>query len=285
MEGELWKRLCSVVEEVGKGFRAKKVQHSNVWIVKVWLYSVLWDRPVSWACRAENWPVKDRLGQLPSPSCMSRRLRTTTVEQLLAAVEARLGCQLNRHLLLKWIDAMPLPVGGSTTDRQAKYGRAAGCKAKGYKVYAIVDPAGRFESWRVAPMNYSEKKMARRLIRDLTGQGYLLGDGEYDANDLYCRAADRGYQLIAPKREGGLGHRHQTRHRLRSIELQEGAFGQWLLASRAGIDRIFGQWGSHACGLKHLPHWVRTLPRVRRYVQAKLIWQYVWLTKQKGLVA
>lgn len=285
MEDELWKRLCSEIGQIAKGFRTSKVQHSDAWVVEVYLYSVLHDRPICWACDRRHWPASYAHCSFPSPSCMSRRLPLAGVRCVLDQLEQRLGVRLGRHALLKWIDAMPLPVGGSTTDRHARFGRAAGCMAKGYKYFAIVDPNSVAVAWRVGPMNFSEKRMARRLIRDLSGQGYLVGDGEYDCNDLYHRCAAQGYQLLAAKRQGGMGHRRHSPHRLRGIQLQQQPFGKALLAGRAGIDRFFGQWGNYACGLKRLPHWVRGLPRVHRYIQAKLIWHYLWLSLKQPLTA
>ena len=40
------------------------------------------------------------------------------------------------------IDGKPLAIGGCSKDRQAGYGRAAGGKAKGYKVHAVVGAGG-----------------------------------------------------------------------------------------------------------------------------------------------
>jgi hypothetical protein len=181
---------------------------------------------------------------------------------------------------------MPLVIGNSSGDRQAGYGRAARGKAKGYKFYAIMDSRGGLDAWRVCPMNVSEKKMARRLIRDVPGPGYLIGDGEYDDAALYALAAQQQCQLLAPKRAGkGMGHRRQRAERLRGIELQQHAFGQGLLHDRAAIDRFFGSWNSSFCGIKHLPPWVRTHRRVHRWVQAKLIIHYVRRLKKQQLTA
>lgn len=53
------------------------------------------------------------------------------------------------------------------------------------------------------------------------GRGYLLGDGEYEANRVYDAAAEVGYQLVAPfdERDTGRGHRYQSPHRLRAVGL------------------------------------------------------------------
>ena len=42
------------------------------------------------------------------------------------------------------------------------------------------------------------------MIPELPGGGYLLGDGEYDANPVFDAAGAAGYQLAAPA--GGPGY-------------------------------------------------------------------------------
>ena len=281
MEGELWPGLYGMVKDLGKKHRSADVEHSNAWIVLVYLWAVLHDRPVCWACRQSNWPGPWQDRNLPSASCMSRRLRSPAVLSLMNDLEQTYRKQFGRSLF-RSIDARPLPIGGSSGDPQAGYGRAAASKAKGYKFYAILDSTGGIDAWRGGPMNYSERTMARRLLRDLDAGGYLTGDGEYDDAKLYHQAGRQGLQLIAIKRRGErLGHRRQDPHRLRGIELQAGRFGQSLLKDRARIDRFFGAWQSAGVGLKHPPAWVRTHRRVRLWVQAKLILRYVHTLKQR----
>jgi hypothetical protein len=250
------------------------VQYPTWRILEVYLWAVLHDRPTVWACQARNWPPDQQDGDLPSASCLSRRLRRPEVQGLLRACEDAFRRRYG-HTLYRCIDAMPLVIGGSSGDRQAGYGRAAASQAKGYKFFAICTPQGVVETWRVGPMNYSEKTMASRLLREIEGQGYLVGDGEYDCNPLYDYAGAKGIQLLAPKRTGGLGHRRHSPYRLRSMELTARPFGQQLLHHRASIDRFFGQWNSSGCGIKHLPPWVRTHRRVRLWGQAKLILHYI----------
>ncbi len=62
--------------------------------------------------------------------------------------------------------------------------------------------------------------------------------------------------------------------RLPSIDLLENtvsSFGRDLHALRNAIERTFGYLASTAGLLTHLPAWVRTCPRVRLWVQTKLI--------------
>lgn len=284
MEGELWMQLYRVMMQLTSGRRAKRQQYCDQVVLLVYLWAVLHDRPVSWACNESNWFGIYPWSDLPSSATMSRRLRSESMKPLSQELEE---CYRGRfgQSLCKWIDAMPLPIGNSSGDRQAGYGRAANGKAKGYKFYAIYDPCGAVDVWRVCPMNVSESKMAWRLVRDVAFEGYLVGDGAYDTAQLYQRAGGKGIQVIAPKRKGKhLGNRRQSPYRLRGIELQRCAFGQELMKDRAGIDRFFGTWNCWSAGIKHLPAWVRGLENVRRWVHMKLIVLYAWRQK-KALTA
>ena len=49
------------------------------------------------------------------------------------------------------------------------------------------------------------------------------------------------------------------------------AFGPALYACLTGIERTFSQMGCSKVGSDHLPYFVRGLPRVRAWVQAKII--------------
>jgi hypothetical protein len=71
--------------------------------------------------------------------------------------------------LFTFIDGKPLPINGCSKNRQAGYGHAAGCKAR----------------------------------------GYILADAYYDSNPLHKLCGDKGnLQLVAPRRiSEGLGHR------------------------------------------------------------------------------
>jgi len=184
---------------------------------------------------------------------------------------------------VRWIDAKPLPIGGSSQDGDAGYGRAAGCMAKGYKLHAIADRNQGFVTWTVRPMNVNAQKVAPELIAQLEDEGYLAGDGEYDGNALYDAAADRGVQLLAPRRRATrLGHKRHSPHRLRAVDLLSREFGVDLLRTRDAIDRMFGQLTNLGWGLKPLPNWVRTQLRVTLWVQGKMIFYHTYrLLKQK----
>jgi len=279
MERELWKRVYQMVIDIANGSSIKRAVFDDAQIVLVYLWAVLHDRPVIWACQKSNWPIYDWRKQLPTPSTMSRRMRTTGFQNLLRAVEHSFTSNMPTHLC-RWIDAKPLPIGASSGDKQAGYGYAAGTKAKGYKLYAIADAYKGFISWCVHPMQCNETRIALELLPNLDHPGYLVGDSVYDSNNIYDLAATKGIQLIANKRKrgSGLGHYKHSEHRLRGKELLTRSFGTDLLEKRDQIERMFGQLTTFACGLKPLPNWVRTKYRVENWVRGKMIFFNVWRT-------
>jgi hypothetical protein len=277
MEHQLWVEIVAQLHDFGKQKGHPRRIFDDAQVVKTWFWAVLHDRPVSWACRLENWPLHERRFAKPSAATMSRRLRSGSVQQLLLRLEQQLLAPQDRKLWW-FLDGKPLTIGGCSKDRQAGYGRAAGCKAKGYKLHAIVADDGSLAAWRIAPMNVDERVMARRMLRRADIQGYVVADSNYDSNLLHEVCDRRGnLQLVTRRRYGpqhGHGHRPQTVGRLRSKELLENPqplFGEALLRQREQIERYYGRLTNWGGGLTHLPPWVRTYHRVRRWVHAKLI--------------
>jgi hypothetical protein len=285
MERELWPRLYHLVMEVGQSLRLIGVIYQPHIIVLVFLWAALHDRPVCWACDEKNWSTtRLRPATLPDPSTLSRRLRRLDTAMLMRALVERLR-QGEEPRLIALIDGKPLPVGGASHDPEARYGRGAGMCAKGYKLYTIWGGRPVPEVYRVCSMNISEDKVAEEMIPELSGGGYLLGDGEYDANRVHDAAGAAGYQVVAPRKdpEAGLGHRPQSPFRLRSIELFRSAFGRGLFAGRGAIERIYGSLTSFGGGLSPLPAWIRHLNRVWLWVSAKLLINAVRISLHKGL--
>lgn len=160
--------------------------------------------------------------------------------------------------------------------------------ARGYKLHAIASASGQIPAWEVTPMNVAEQTVARRLIPQDHGSGYLVADHNYDANALYDLAAQQGRQLVAsPDRDmlaRGLGRRKQSPHRIRGFQIAISPMGRQLLRRRFGIDRMFGQLGNRGGGLSPLPNWVRHLGRVQRWVAGKLLWAAFRRNWNKGLI-
>lgn len=275
MEHQLFRAIVKVIGECDKGRFQPLCDFQDEDIVRVWYWAVIHDRPVSWACLRESWFGYRQ--SLPSDSTMSRRLRSPRVLKLLEAIERRVTAPKQPGLFWK-IDGKPLQISGCSKDRQAGYGRAAGGKAKGYKLHAIIGADSQIAAWRIAPMNKDERVMAARLLKVAPIQGYVAADSNYDSNKLHAICDRReSLQLVTPRRYGpgnGTGHRKQSQGRLRSIALVEGpcpGFAAGLLKDRSAIERDYGNLTNWGGGLNGLPAWARTHRRVHRWVQAKLV--------------
>jgi hypothetical protein len=273
MEQELWKKLYELAHWLDKsrphGF------YRDYEVVGVYLWAVIHDRPTCWATDLRNWPESLKVQiVVPSQATMSRRLRSVSVRQLLdamAAYNAAKSAQATSWV--KIVDAKPLPIGGHSKDPEARWGHSVRGPAKGYKLFAVWGQGPMPLTWRVTPMNESEIKMTQRMLPDLQGGGYLLGDSQYDSNPLYALARQYHHQLVAPRKlpTTGLGHRHQTSDRLRSINLLQTRFGKALMMEREHIEQQFAHLTNFGGGLSPLPNWVRRIKRVRQWVQAKLL--------------
>ncbi len=266
MERELWSVLYRLTRRLCSD-RSGHV-YSVSWIVGVYLWAVIHDRPVSWACRPENWPSSWQV-RLPSQSTASRRLRTAAAVELIERLRKR--CWQGPHPPeVSFLDGKPLPVGGFSKDPDATRGHGVGGPARGYKLHAVwtIDALVACE---IQPLNVSEQTVARRLLPQVGG-GCVLADGNYDSNPLHEIAARSGVTLIAPQRRAGraLGHRRHSIGRLQSIELLTTADGQALFKQRTYIEQRFAQLTNFCGGLGPLPNWVRRLPRVTLWVNAKL---------------
>ncbi len=241
-------------------------------IVAVFFWAVVHDRPTCWACDQKNWPKGLYNMKLPSQSTMSRRLRTTEVRRLMGLMEGFL-MRLQGRGWVKIVDGKPLIVGTHSKDPDCQWGRAGHGYAKGYKLHAAYGGGPLPLQWEITPLNVGEPEVAARLIPALPRGGYVLGDKQYDSNPLHDIALQAGHQLVAERKRPGteLGHRRHSPGRLRSIELLQNDFGKALYQCRDDIERSFGWLTNHGSGLAPLPNWVRRLPRIQCWVQAKLI--------------
>jgi Transposase DDE domain len=270
MERELWKSLYLIAFKLDKPWGHWK--YSTADIVVVYLWCVICDRPMCWGVQKGNWPADLCPACLPSQATLSRRMRQADAQELMTAIERAWGAVVGQTAArIRIIDGKPLTVSGVSKDQDAGYGQAAGGKAKGYKLFAVWAAGPLPVAWGLARMNLAEATMARQLIPDLPGRGYLLGDTAYDSNTLFDLAHQADHQLLTPKRRGGLGHRRHSPFRLRSIKFMQRRIGKRLFQFRRQIERDFGNLTSFAGGLTCLPAWVRRFPRVRNWVQAKLL--------------
>jgi transposase len=276
MERSIFRLIRRALCTLGRRRSNRRFTFTDAGILEVYLWAALCDRPVSWACEPAHWPSGFRRGPLPDASTVSRRMRTKAMAKLIERLRHILESHHEEEIVAV-VDAKPLPIGPHSHDRQSGYGRAASGKARGYKFHAIITTSGRVLAWRITPMNTDERKMARRMLRELEHTGYLLGDSNYDANAIFDAAMEGGIQLVVPRRFGrtrGLGHHYQSPARLRSkdiLEVDETGFGRTLMHQRWSIERFFGTLSALPGGLGFLPAWVRSWARVRNWVAAKLV--------------
>jgi hypothetical protein len=284
MERESWTELSEAIGQVERRWRdPARYTHRTATIVRVYLWAARHDRPVSWACDADNWEKRSRPdGALPDQSTMSRRTRTDAFERFNTAVGKRLAGRRRSRALAKKVDGKPLVVAAHSKDRDARWGRGAGQQSNGYKLHAIWSDCPMPEQWALTPLDVCEKRIARRMVKRLGGGGYLLADAYYDDSKLHDIAAAANHQLVAPRRAScrgkGLGHCYQSPHRLRCIDLTESpanvgnGFGTSLVRDeRPQVERDLGNLCGFGGGLVCLPPWVRRIWRVRAWVHAKLL--------------
>jgi Transposase DDE domain len=281
MERELWEALCHIAGKLYN--RAARSCYGDDVICAVFWWAVIHDRPVRRACQLEHWPADFRR-PLPSQPTMSRRLRTASIEQLWAETEqALLALTVVVGPRVLAIDGKALPVGSPSKDADAAWGRAAGGCVKGYKFHAVWGDQLLPVAWALAPLNMSERRLGAKLVSDLPGEGYLLGDKHYDVNYVYEAAAKSDYQLLAPQQKPSqrLGHRRHSPHRVRGWELLKTDFGKQVYRQRLRIERRFAQLTSFVGGLGPLPFWVRRFHRVKQWVHSKLLINAVHQLKLK----
>lgn len=273
MERELWPSLYHVVRRVGRQVKQKGVTYQPWLVALVILWAALHDRPRHWACDVHHWSTTSyRPVQLPSASVISRRADSVAMGIFWRLLEVALRGSDVGHLM-SIVDGKPLFVGGFTKDPDARRGYGAGVIGKGYKLHVIWSQRVLPEAWDVTPLNRAENIVAGELLKQTSGGGYLLTDGNYDTNPLHDQAGRQGYQLVAKNRRvhAGQGHHRQSPFRQRSIELRNNRFGRDLLRNRYLIEQRFGNATSFAGGLAPLPAWVRRHTRVRTWVWCKLL--------------
>lgn len=275
MERELWKIISHRLTQLDREFPQGEYEHSLGRIVRVYLWAVLHDRPVYWACDRRNWAGVRPPVELPDQSTMSRRLRRSDTQQMLTQLLQRLDDSPGSSLL-RCVDGKPLPISKHSADEQATFGRGAGGQDRGYKLHAIYGHGNRPLAWAVTPLHQSEPRVARDLIDQHLEPGYLLGDANYDANHLHEHAGQRHVRLLTPRRYAnaqGLGHHSHSTYRREAIARLVGPseFVRSLLPLRRRIETRFAHLTNFGGGLTCLPPWVRGLRRVSLWVHAKII--------------
>lgn len=278
MESRIWKVVLSVLPRSERDSSHR--DYSVRIILQVFLWSVLHDRPVCWACDPENWPGRFRPRKLPHPSTMSRRLREPDIQTCKQRIHRKLMQRLELVVdptRLAFIDGRPLPISRQSLDPDSANGRGAGGFYRGYKMHAITSPSQLILTFEVWPMNVSEKVIGCQLITACDAPcDRIIGDGVYDTVNMHEAALSTGRRLYAPVTNGRVGRRGDP-NRLRSLRFFKTAIGRKLRRRRIGIEQTFARTSNLGFGLKQLPNWVRHLSRVRAWVWGKIVAYHAYL--------
>ena len=276
MDRDIWVVLACAVRLVCRrlGRPRRRFEFSDRLIILMWLWAVMHDRPLSWACRRENYSTLFRPRRLPSISQFCKRLQTerfTRARGLLHGVLSARG----RSDLLSLIDGKALVINDYSTDPDAHSGIASGKFHFGYKIHARASWSGFLVEYRVLALNEGEQTTARELLEHLPVGSMVLGDANYDSRYLYAAVRERGGRLLTRLK----GHGTQAKNLQKMGPARREALEAWrtdpfscegAMHQRDAIERHFAHLTSFGGGLGPLPAWVRRLRRVRLWVDAKI---------------
>ena len=277
MDRDLWRIVTDAVVRINRKLPrpGRRRHYTDVLIVRMFLWSVWHDRPLCWACDRQHYDRRFRPRRLPSVSQFSRRLRSRRVQEIVHRVNEMLTHR-DRPAAVGFFDGKPLPVSRHSRDKDAKKGYADGGFRRGYKLHAWATEDGRIRRFCVKPMNAGEPNTARELTDDIPPNCLVLADANYDSAKLYRSVQERGAYLLTPLKGRATAPRslrYMPAARRWAIELWQNhpAECKTVLKARYQIERIFSALTSFGGGLSPLPSWVRRLPRVQRWVAAKLV--------------
>ena len=278
MDRRIWSIITKAIVRVNRRIRrtGRRPKYSDVLIVRMYFWSVWHDRPLCWACERLHYNSLFRPRALPSVSQFCRRVRTARVGVMIQAVNGELNGS-DEPVKVMFMDGKALPVSESTRDPDAKSGRGNGRFSRGYKLHTLGTENGSIRAFSVRPLNEHEVPVAAsELVEHVDSGTVVLADGNYDSDELYGRVYQRGAWLFTPlkgmAKPGSYRYRRMSLARRWVMQLwQEKEDLCWsAYRQRAGVERIFSALTGFAGGLAPLPNWVRTLPRVSRWITAKL---------------
>jgi hypothetical protein len=263
--------------------------YSDVLILRMYIWATWHDRPLYWPCDRLHYNKLFQPRRLPSVSQFCRRVRTERFRRMLEEITRRLSTIKGRDKLM-FLDGKALPVSESTRDPEAKTGRGNGRFSRGYKLHALGAKDGRIKAFAVRSLNEHEVPVAHQeLLKHIPSGAMVLGDGNYDSDDLYAKISGRNAWFFTPLK----GKRAQTQRCLRRMsQARRWVHDLWgrrkklclgAYRERAGIERIFSALSCFAGGLGPLPNWVRRIDRVTRWVTAKVAIYHARLRARRAI--
>ena len=308
MDRELWKELMGQIRRACRQVRRelgpeKKVRYPDRLIVAMYCWAVGHDRPLCWACERDNYDSRFRPCKLvepagsgkakkaakakkagkanktlPSVSQFCRRVKSERTDLILQKLHWQLsGTDVPARLSM--FDGKLLPVALHSKDVDATKVRTNGGYVRGYRLHAWVNEAARVAVWAVTGAGAGEQTVAQALcphLPPLPPDALILGDVRFDSADLYAAVAGRGGALFTPLQRMSASEKKRramgpARHAAIIAWEQHPHLARMVLRERVAIERAFGTLACTAGGMSHLPAWVRTLDRVKRWVGVKVI--------------
>lgn len=275
MDRDVWMIVMRATRSLGAGpRRRRRAEYADRLILRLYLWLCWNDLPL---CRVRDrgaFGGMFRPRRRPSVSQFCKRVAEPGFAERLERVRRKLaGTAAGAALLC--IDGKALPVTENTRDPDARTGHGGGRFCKGYRLHAMADDRGRIVEYRVTDMREQEKNMAFEMLAAVKKGQVVLADGNYDSARLYRTAGERGAFLLTPVKgfTQDRAARRRMGPRLRACRAWRDHRGlcRRVYALRGAIERTFANLTNFAGGLRGLPPWVRTLPRVQRFVAAKLI--------------
>lgn len=276
MDRDVWIVLGCAVRIVCRDLPrpARRFEYSDRLIILMWLWAVLHDRPLSWACQRENYSSLFRPRTLPGVSQFCKRLATERFVLVRRHLHEVLSAKGHADLL-HILDGKALTINDYSTDPDARNGIASGKFHFGYKVHARAASSGFLVDYRVFSLNVGEPNTALDLLATLPKGAMVLADANYDSRFLYEAVREKGATLLTR-----LKGRTTVRQKLKEMgPARREAIDAWnndpelcerVLHKRDSIERTFAHLTSFGGGLGPLPAWVRRLHRVRLWVDAKI---------------
>lgn len=288
MDPQVWKDIRARIKLHARKFkRLPRTEYPDWLIALMACWHTAHDRPMYWACRRENYPRWMRIKKLPSPSQFSRRVATPRCRRIFERVHLDLAGTAAPGL--SYFDGKPLTVGVASKDLDAKRGHVMGGFAKGYKLHVWATEDRRIPVFCVESLNRGEPLVAQAMARQLpefSHRALVLADSAYDSAALYNALAIKNAALLVRPR-GYATHRVTLsqsgpfRREMLDVWKKNRALAEMVYKGRIGVEGILSSLTCGAEGLGPLPAWIRTLPRVRRWVGIKIILYHARLIHQR----
>ena len=291
MDQTQWQTIRdSVRRQARKLPRNRRLIFNDTHIVLMYFWAVMHDRAMMWACDRKNYTHQFRPRKLPSISQFHRRVKSDRVLQLLQWVQDDLaGVDVPTSLMS--VDGKSMTINPVGQDPDARYGYASGGKmGLGYKLHAYVTEDRRILCWCVRPLNEHEMPIATLMLAHLpqpSERSLILADCNYDSHSFHKAVHAKGARLVCGLRGKAehpvtLRQMGEARRELLELDQQNNPLLSRIRRERITIEQTFSTLTATSGGLGPLPGFVRRLPRVRRWVGAKICLYHARLRTRKS---